>query len=114
MPTMKHFAVDDIYQAGHADCHIQLLEQFEAKAYAIVPLFQGEKLWGLLAAYQNSQPRHWQDDEIDLLNQIGAQLTLALKQLDYLNKCRHNQQNCPSCRTGKNARTPEKLGGDCG
>jgi GAF domain-containing protein len=80
----EHFAVDDIYQAGHADCHIQLLEQFEAKAYAIVPLFQGEKLWGLLAAYQNSQPRHWQDDEIDLLNQIGAQLTLALKQLEYV------------------------------
>ncbi len=78
------FAVDDIYQAGHADCHIQLLEQFEAKAYVIVPLFQGEKLWGLLAAYQNSAPRHWQEDEIDLLSQIGSQLTLALQQLEYL------------------------------
>jgi GAF domain-containing protein len=80
----ENFAVDDIYQAGHADCHIQLLEQFEAKAYVIVPLFQGEHLWGLLAAYQNSAPRHWQEDEIDLLSQIGSQLTLALQQLDYL------------------------------
>ncbi|KOR33878.1 MULTISPECIES: GAF domain-containing protein [Planktothricoides] len=69
---------------GHADCQIQLLEQFQAKAYVIVPLFQGENLWGLLAAYQNSAPRHWQEDEIDLLPQIGSQLTLALQQLEYL------------------------------
>ncbi len=80
----ENFAVDDIYQVGHADCHIQLLEQFQAKAYVIVPLFQGEKLWGLLAAYQNSAPRHWQEDEIDLLAQIGSQLTIALQQLEYL------------------------------
>ncbi len=80
----ENFAVDDIYQVGHADCHIQLLEQFQAKAYVIVPLFQGEKLWGLLAAYQNSDPRHWQEDEIDLLAQIGSQLTIALQQLEYL------------------------------
>jgi hypothetical protein len=39
----ENFAVDDIYQVGHADCHIQLLEQFQAKAYVIVPLFQGQK-----------------------------------------------------------------------
>ncbi len=78
------FAVEDIYQAGHADCHIQLLEDLEAKAYAIVPLFQGKKLWGLLAAYQNSQPRNWQEYELDLLAQIGAQLTWALKQVEYL------------------------------
>ncbi len=80
----ENFAVDDIYQVGHADCHIQLLEQFEAKAYVIVPLFQGEKLWGLLAAYQNSAPRHWQEDEIDVVSQIGSQLTIALQQLEYL------------------------------
>jgi len=78
------FAVHDIYQVGHTDCDIQLLSQLEAKAYAIVPLFQGEKLWGLLTAYQNSQPRHWQEDEIDLLVQIGGQLTLALQQLEYV------------------------------
>ena len=25
-----------------------------------VPISQGEKLWGLLVAYQNSQPRYWE------------------------------------------------------
>ncbi|BAU64010.1 Multi-sensor Hybrid Histidine Kinase [Stanieria sp. NIES-3757] len=76
------FAVDDIYQAGHSKCHLQLLEQFEAKAYVIAPIFLGDHLWGLLAAYQNSSPRHWEKDEISLLRQIGWQLSVALQQAD--------------------------------
>ena len=78
------FAVDNIYQAGYTECHIALLEQFEAKAYIIAPIFQGEKLWGLLAAYQNSSARHWQEHEIYLLSQIGSQLGVALQQAEYL------------------------------
>ncbi|MGK7919836.1 MAG: GAF domain-containing protein [Trichodesmium sp.] len=81
-------AVDDIYQFSYDECHIQLLEQFEAKAYIIVPILEGEKLWGLLAAYQNSAPRHWQRDEVDLLAQIGAQLGVALKQAEYVHQVR--------------------------
>ncbi|BAU66168.1 GAF sensor signal transduction histidine kinase [Stanieria sp. NIES-3757] len=78
------FAVDDIYQAGHSDCHVKLLEQIEAKAYAIAPIFQSDRLWGLLAAYQNSSPRHWEEDEISLLRQIGWQLGVALQQAEYV------------------------------
>lgn len=80
----KTLAVDDIYQAGHSDCHVKLLEQFQAKAYIAVPIWQGEKLWGLLAAYQNSQPRHWEAHEVDLLAQIGGQFGVALQQAEYL------------------------------
>ncbi|NJK65940.1 MAG: GAF domain-containing sensor histidine kinase [Microcoleus sp. CSU_2_2] len=78
------FAVDDIYKIGHADCHIALLEQYEAKAYAIAPILQGEKLWGLLAAYQNSGPRNWQQYEVDLLAQISTQLGVGLQQAEYV------------------------------
>lgn len=46
------FVVNDTYKIGLAQCHIEILEQFEAKAYIIAPIFSGEKLWGLLAAYQ--------------------------------------------------------------
>ncbi|NEP13179.1 MAG: GAF domain-containing protein [Symploca sp. SIO2C1] len=80
----KTFAVDDIYQAEHSDCYLALLEEFEVKAYAIVPIFEGEQLWGLLATYQNSTPRHWEEYEVDLLAQIGAQLGIALQQAESL------------------------------
>ena len=84
--TNETFAVADIYTVGHTDCHIALLEQFQAKAYAIAPIFQGEHLWGLLAAFQNSAPRNWQTDEIDLLAQLGEQLGIALQQTEYVQK----------------------------
>lgn len=84
----ENFVVNDIYQVGLAPCHIELLEQFEAKAYIIVPIFFGEKLWGLLAAYQNSVPRTWQPWEVNFLTQISLQFSLAKSQIDYLEQVR--------------------------
>ncbi|OUL29022.1 hypothetical protein BV372_24075 [Nostoc sp. T09] len=74
------FAVEDIYTVGHQHCHIALLEQFQARAYAIAPIFYGDHLWGLLAVYQNASPRHWQSWEMELLQQISNQLAIAIQQ----------------------------------
>ncbi|WP_392481554.1 GAF domain-containing protein [Nostoc sp. C110] len=80
----ENFVVNDIYQVGHSPCHIEILEQFEVKAYVIVPVFAGEQLWGLLAAYQNSGTRDWEESEVTLLARIGNQLGLALEHTEYL------------------------------
>ena len=76
--------VPNIYQAGFDDCYIQLLEKIEAKSYIIVPIFCGSKLWGLLASYQNSGPRQWQENEIQIMVQIGIQLGVAVQQAELL------------------------------
>jgi PAS domain S-box-containing protein len=76
----ESFVVNDIYRAGLQSCHIELLEQFQAKSYAIFPIFSGENLWGLLAIYQNAKPRDWQSGEVELLEQIASQLSLAIQQ----------------------------------
>ena len=80
----ENLAVNDIYQAGHSPCHVEILEQFEIKAYIIVPILSGEKLWGLLAAYQHSGTRNWQPWEVNLLAHVGNQLGLARQQAEYL------------------------------
>jgi methyl-accepting chemotaxis protein PixJ len=82
----ENFVVNDIYKTGLADCHIDILEQFEAKAYIIVPIFFGEQLWGLLAAYQNSSSREWQSWEVNFLNQISLQFSLAKSQIEYVSQ----------------------------
>ncbi|MCC3450737.1 MAG: PAS domain S-box protein [Microcoleus sp. PH2017_39_LGB_O_B] len=74
------FAIADIDEAGLHPCHIQLLQQFQAKAYLAVPIFSGEFLWGLLIIYQNTAPRNWQSWEIELLEQISSQLAIAIQQ----------------------------------
>ncbi|MBE9030936.1 GAF domain-containing protein [filamentous cyanobacterium LEGE 11480] len=80
----ESFAVDDIHQAGHSRCHIEILEQFRVRAYAIVPIFIGPRLWGLLAAYHHTGPRKWLSYEVEFLSQIGAQLGVAIQQADLL------------------------------
>ncbi len=80
-------AIDDIYLAGHQACHLELLEQFEARSYAIASIFGADKkLWGLIAIYQNDRVRKWQDEEVESLRQIGLQVGIAMEQLDYLHK----------------------------
>ncbi|HAZ45555.1 MAG TPA: histidine kinase [Cyanobacteria bacterium UBA11369] len=80
--------VDDIYQANLSYCHIGILEQIQAKAYAIAPIKVGQQLWGLLAAYQNSAPRHWEPEQIKFITQMGSQLGVAIKQSELLAQTR--------------------------
>ena len=77
---------NDIYAAGFNDCHIKLLESYQARAYAIISIYQKEKLWGLLAVYQNDAPREWQDFEVQFLQQTSEQMSVALQQSDLLNQ----------------------------
>ncbi|MBW4658445.1 MAG: GAF domain-containing protein [Drouetiella hepatica Uher 2000/2452] len=74
------FAVNDIYTIGHSQCHLDILEQFQVRAYALAPIFLNDRLWGLLAAYQNHAPREWQSWEVSLLHQIGIRTAIALRQ----------------------------------
>lgn len=76
--------VSDIYQAGFPSDYLTILENFQARAYLSVPIFCGSKIWGFLASYQNSAPRQWQAAEINIVNQIGTQLGVALQQVELL------------------------------
>ncbi|MBD2165150.1 PAS domain S-box protein [Calothrix membranacea FACHB-236] len=76
----KKRATNDIYQAGLTDCHLQLLEQFEVKANLAVPILVKDSLWGLLIAHQCSRTRNWEAMELELLDQLGVQLSLAIQQ----------------------------------
>ncbi|CAN1212764.1 hypothetical protein TUMEXPCC7403_21335 [Tumidithrix helvetica PCC 7403] len=84
------FAVNDIYTIGHTQCHVEILEQFQVKAYAIAPIFVRGNLWGLLAAYQNAQPRQWQNREIILLQQIALSTAIAIQQSDLFQQVQTN------------------------
>ncbi len=72
--------VDDIYQANFDTCYLDFLEQLQARAYLIVPIYDGEVMWGLLTLYQNDAPRQWQDSDVAIVSQTGTQLSIALQQ----------------------------------
>jgi GAF domain-containing protein len=104
----KTLTVNDIYQADLTQSHLALLEQIEAKSFAAAPIFQGEKLWGIIAAYQNSAPRIWLEDEVEIITQSGAQIGIALRQHQLLSKAR-NQAKQQKTLTGVITRIRESL-----
>ncbi len=73
-------ATADIYAGELTQCYVDFLAQFQVKAALVVPILQGEELWGLLVAHQCSSPRQWQQLEIDLLKQLETQVALAIQQ----------------------------------
>ncbi len=96
----SYLCVPDIYKAGFKSCYLERLEQLQAKAYITVPIFCGEKLWGLLAAYQNSDPRQWEEAEIMMVVQIGTQLGVAVQQAELLAR---TQQQAKELKLAKEA-----------
>jgi len=73
-------ATQDIYSAGLTKCHVDFLAQFQVKANLVVPILQGENLWGLLVAQQCEAPRQWQPAEIEFLQKLATQAGIAIKQ----------------------------------
>ena len=73
--------IADVWAADLPQDQIDLLAQFDVRAYLVVPLVQGEELWGLLMAHQCS-PRQWMQLEVELLSSLAAQLAIAIKQAE--------------------------------
>jgi PAS domain S-box-containing protein len=73
-------ATEDIYNAGIADCYLKLLERLQVKASLVVPILQGENLWGLLIAHHCTSTRPWQNFEAECMTQLGVQLAIAIQQ----------------------------------
>ncbi|MEM1280080.1 MAG: GAF domain-containing protein, partial [Cyanobacteria bacterium P01_H01_bin.152] len=77
-------AVEDIYNAGLSECHIEILSQFQVRANLLVPLLQGKELWGLLCIHQCSGPRQWTSDDIELVSKIAVHLGIAIQHAELL------------------------------
>jgi signal transduction histidine kinase/DNA-binding NarL/FixJ family response regulator len=84
--------VADIYTAGFDSCYLNLLEQLQARAYIIAPIFCGSQLWGLLAVYENSSPRQWQEAEMQIVTQISNQLGVAVQQAELFSRTQNQAE----------------------
>ena len=79
---------NDVREADFTECYARLLRSYQAKAYGVFAVYQGDRLWGLFAAYQNAGPRHWNAEEIDWMAHIATQLGIAVQQAGYLERMR--------------------------
>lgn len=75
-----------------ADCLLEFVEQFDVKAKLIVPILHSlsvhpprstpptTMIWGLLIAHQCARTRQWQDAELELMQRLADQISIALAQ----------------------------------
>ncbi|MGP1375807.1 MAG: GAF domain-containing protein [Almyronema sp.] len=87
-----YLTVEDIYTRDFSTCYIDLLEQLEVRAYLTVPIYSGCTLWGLLACYQNTNPRQWQTEEIRLVTRVSDQLGVAIQQAELFQQTQEQAQ----------------------
>ncbi len=64
--------------------HQEQLEELEVKANLVTPIINDGRLFGLLVAHQCSQPRHWQQGELEFLHQLAKKAGLALENAQLL------------------------------
>jgi PAS domain S-box-containing protein len=64
---------------------LKFLRQWGAQACIEIPLHMGEQLWGLLIVSDCDRPRQWEAFEIELLQQLANQMSVALAQAQLLN-----------------------------
>jgi two-component system, OmpR family, sensor histidine kinase VicK len=78
-------------QAGLADCLVEFVEQFAVQAKLIVPIVltlnhppnhkkqkATNQLWGLLIAHHCQAPHDWSDYELELMQQLADQISIAI------------------------------------
>ena len=87
-----YHCVTDIYDEGFDRCYLQFLEQWQVRAYVIVPIFAGSQLWGLLGIYSHHHPRPWTRHEVKLVLQVGVHLGTAVQQANLLNQTQQQAQ----------------------
>jgi PAS domain S-box-containing protein len=68
------------------ECHREFLTSLMIRANLIVPIIQGENLWGLLIAHQCTAPRDWTTADIELMSQLAIQVGIAIKQASLIEK----------------------------
>jgi PAS domain S-box-containing protein len=91
-------AIANVHDAasGLADCLVEFVDQFDIKAKLIVPIVQtlnvhpsatvtpSNHLWGLLIAHQCGNARNWVEFELELMQQLADQISIALSQAQLL------------------------------
>jgi signal transduction histidine kinase len=91
--------VADIYQQNFPPCYLEFLAGMDCRAYLTAPIYCGDRLWGLLATYQNVTPRHWTPLEVQLITQTTEELGVAIQQAELLAQTRRQKQELTTALT---------------
>lgn len=95
LPAINQFhqgrveAIADAQAEELTDCQLNLFQQLQVRASLVVPILQGEQLWGLLLVHHCTAPRRWQPSEIQLVERLTTQVAIAIQQSELYQQVQH-------------------------
>lgn len=87
LQTGKHLPVRDVQYAPVELCHIRYLTNMGVMASLIIPILHQRHLWGLLAVH-HATPRPFAERELEVIQLLVDQLSIAIAQSDLLTQAR--------------------------
>ncbi|MEP0887253.1 MULTISPECIES: EAL domain-containing protein [unclassified Leptolyngbya] len=69
-------------------CHLEYLQAMGVKASVILPILHQQRLWGLLAIH-HSEPRHFAEPDLQVVQLLVDQISIAIAQAELLAQARH-------------------------
>ncbi|MGG6296069.1 sensor histidine kinase [Leptolyngbya sp. AN02str] len=72
--------VNDVLNADLEACYIELLTSLDVRAILAIPILVRQELWGLLVAHECTRPRHWEEVNWLLLQQLSTQIAIGIHQ----------------------------------
>ena len=90
--TGKTLAVEDIRYSPVDPCHAEYLEAMGARSSLTVPILHRNQLWGLLACH-HSKPKRFSDRELNMVQLLVDQLSIAIAQSFLLSQARQQARD---------------------
>ncbi|MFQ4141920.1 GAF domain-containing protein [Chlorogloeopsis sp. ULAP02] len=85
------FVSEDICYRPVDPCHVEYLTAMGVKSSLVTPILHQEKLWGLLVSH-HSQPRQVTEDEIEVVQMVVDQLSIAIAHSSLLSQAREKAE----------------------
>ena len=85
--TGEQLFEEDIRYATVDPCHVQYLNAMGVQASLVTPILYGKYLWGLLAIHHQT-PRPYKPRELQIIQLIVDQVSIAISQSDLLRRTR--------------------------
>lgn len=96
--TGNPVAINDVHELYYtAPCLLNFLQKAQVRAKVIAPILVQGELWGLLIAHQCHFPRHWQPQEMALLQHIADHLSLAVQQAELYTQLQEQTHSLEAC-----------------
>ena len=87
LSSTSHFAqadraslIEDRENPHVNSCLRDLLHSLGVRSSLVMPIFQGQQFWGLLAAHECHRSRHWEQLEVHFLTRLTRQVGIATQQ----------------------------------